>query len=312
MENTDKEMYSALLDIIKQESSPEAVKVRNLMLRRIAMAGDITPSRIQSPQNITQIGGYINLLESIKQDSLRNRMLASVLGVAAPGEEHILRDDLPELFFVRRPSDRPECEQVETLPLAFYMRSDFLEAFEGVLASLHAMGAALPVFLTTAPPLPPLSSPLPTQEGILTLLGRTLELVPTAAFINPEKDPIVVAKQEETVIVYVRSDSVKEGSAVKAYVREGEGYAVKEISAKLIPITPLMQAAGWYMEKGTPEQQGKPYDPASALRWRNITGLVSGRTTFANELYLLYTRAQIVGSCLREMLDAKWDGVKFA
>ncbi len=312
METTDNELYSVLLDIIKQESSPEAVEARNLMLQRIAMAGDITPSRIQAPQNITQIGGYINLLESIKQDELRNRMLASVLGVAAPGGGHELRDDRPELFFARRLSDRPECEQAETLPLAFYMRSDFLETFEGTLASFHAVGASLPVFLTAAPLLPSLSSPLPTQEGILALLGRTLELAPTAAFTNPEQDPLVVAEQEGAGIVYARSDSMQGSITVKAYVREGVGYAVEEISAKLIPITPLMQAAGWYMEKRTPEQQDRPYDPASALRWRNITGLVPGRTTFASELSLLYTRAQIAGSCLRDMLRALWDGTKFA
>ena len=312
MDNTDNEMYSALLEIIKQESSPEAVKARNLILRRIAMTGDVTPSRIQQTQNITQIGGYINLLASIQQEGIRNRMLASVLGVAAPGEEYVLRDDQPELFFARRTSDRPECEQMETLPLYFYMRSDFGEAFEGALAALHTVGATLPVLQTATPSLPPLSAPLPTPEGILALLGRIIELAPTAVFQNPEQDPLVVAQQDETAIVYARSNSGQELSAVKAYVWEDGGYVVKEISGKFISIAPLLQVAGWYMVKRAPEQQETDFVPASALRWRNITGLVPGRTTLASELSLLYPRAQIVDSCLREMLDARWDGAKFA
>jgi len=312
MSNTDNEMYSALLEIVKQEISPEAVKARNLMMRRIALSGDITPSRIQPPQNITQIGGYINLLTSINQEGLRDRMLASILGVAAPGEEYILRDNQPELFFARRASDRPECAQIETLPLYFYLRSDFLEAFEGALAALHTVGASLPVLQMSVPSLPPLSAPLPTQEEILALLGRLIELAPTAALQNPEQDPLVVAQHDESAIVYARAESGPELSGVQAYVREEEGYAVKELSGKFISVAPLLQAAGWYMEKRTPEQQGEPYDPASALRWRNITGLVPGRTTLGDELFLLYTRAQIVDSCLREMLNARWDGTKFA
>ena len=197
------------------------------------------------------------------------------------------------------------------MPLAFYMRNDFLEAFSGVLASLHAMGASLPVYHTSVPVLPSLTSRLPSQEEILALLGRSLELAPTAAFTNPELDPLVVANKDGNTIVYAKSENVTETTVVDAYVREGASYVIKEISAKLIPIAPLMQAAGWYMEKTNLEDQSKPYDPASALRWWNITGLVPGRTTLASELTLLYTHAQIIGSCLRDVLNAVWDGEKF-
>lgn len=66
------------------------------------------------------------------------------------------------------------------------------------------------------------------------------------------------------------------------------------------------------MEKRSPEDQEMPYDPAMALRYRNITGLISGRTTLAGELSLLYTQAQIVGSCIRDLPRAIWDGTRFA
>lgn len=309
METTDNELYSALLDIIKQENSPEAEGARNMMLRRIATAGDIAPSRIPAPQNITEIGGYINLLESIKQDDLRNRMLASTLGVATPADEYC--DKCPELFFARRPSDRPDCEQAETLPLMFYIRSDFLESLAGALTLLHNVGASLPIYLTAAPSLPPLTGPMPSQDGILALLGRVLELAPTAAFIHPEQDPLIVAQSDASAIVYARAESIQETTSVKAFLRAATGYANQELSLKLIPIAPLMQAAGWYMKKCDTAQLNTPYNPASALCWRNITGLVAGRTTLGSELSLLYTHAQIAASCLREELSALWDGTKF-
>lgn len=312
METTDNELYSALIDIIKQESSPEAVEARNLMLRRISMSGDITPSRIPAPLNITEIGGYINLLENIKQDDLRNRMLASVLGVAMPDDIKEFQQSRPELFFARYACDRPECEQADTLPLTFYMRNDFLETFKDSLALLHELGAMLAIYQTSAPRLPSISSQQPSQENILAILGRTLELALTSAFINPEQDPLIVANKEGNTIVYARANSLQETIVLNAYVREEEGYAFKEITGKFIPITPIMQAAGWYMEKRKDENQSRPYDPAASLCWRNITGMVPGRTTLASELTLLYTPAQITGSCLRDILYTVWDGAKFS
>src|SRR5690606_29241515 len=116
--------------------------------------------------------------------------------IAMPVEMDEIRENRPELFFSKHASDRPECEQAETLPLAFYMRNDFLEAFSGVLASLHAMGASLPIYCPSVPVLPSRTSRLPSQDEILALLGRSLELAPTAAFRNPVSDPLVVANKD--------------------------------------------------------------------------------------------------------------------
>lgn len=312
METIDNELYSALIDIIRQESSPEAVEARNLMLKRIAMAGDITPSRIPAPLNITEIGGYINLLESIKQENLRNRMLASVLGVAMPDDLNELISLKPVLFFVRHISDRPDCEQVNTLPLAFYMRNDFLESFISILEPLHKVGAMLPIYQTTAPRLPALTAKEPSGEEILRLLGRILELAPTAAFINPEQDPIIVADIEGETVVYAKASGLSEEVSVNAYIREGDEYRLEEITAKLIPIEVFMRAAGWYMKKRTDDDLSKPYDPATALIWRNETGLVPGRSSLSGEMSLLYSSTQIVESCVRDLLFTCWNGEEFA
>ena len=73
--------YQYLLEFLKQEASEEAVKIRNLMMRRIATEGTVTASRIPAPKNITELGGYINLLTSLGEDEMRRQTIAAALGV---------------------------------------------------------------------------------------------------------------------------------------------------------------------------------------------------------------------------------------
>jgi len=70
-----------LMDILKQESSEEAAKLRHFMMKRIATEGTTSASRIPAPRNITEIGGYINLLVSMQEYEMLCKMIASVLGV---------------------------------------------------------------------------------------------------------------------------------------------------------------------------------------------------------------------------------------
>ena len=73
--------YKYLVEILKQESSEEAAKIRNLMMKRIATEGTVISSRIPAPKNITEIGGYLNLLASLGEDEMRRKMVASALGI---------------------------------------------------------------------------------------------------------------------------------------------------------------------------------------------------------------------------------------
>jgi len=73
--------YQYLLEILKQESSEEAAKIRNLMMKRIATEGTVIESRIPAPKNITEIGGYLNLLASIGEDEMRRKAIAAALGL---------------------------------------------------------------------------------------------------------------------------------------------------------------------------------------------------------------------------------------
>ncbi|WP_107727269.1 hypothetical protein [Neisseria weaveri] len=83
--------------ILEQETSPEVQELKKLILRRIATESDTKASRIPEPLNITQIGGYVNLLMKLdKQEQQRvlemkqqkteyqlmlEQMLTSVLGL---------------------------------------------------------------------------------------------------------------------------------------------------------------------------------------------------------------------------------------
>ena len=68
--------------LLEHEVSPEILELKKMMLRRIAMESDIKPARIPAPLNITEIGGYINLLRKLNQDDVMLRQtLASILGL---------------------------------------------------------------------------------------------------------------------------------------------------------------------------------------------------------------------------------------
>ena len=83
MDNTD--LNEVLAKLLEQESNEETVALRNLILKRIATESDIRQARIPAPLNITEIGGYFNLLK--KDEAMRKQFLATVLGLPYISEE---------------------------------------------------------------------------------------------------------------------------------------------------------------------------------------------------------------------------------
>ncbi len=67
--------------ILEHETSPEVLEIKKLILKRIATESDIKPSRIPAPLNITEIGGYFNLLMQLNQQEMLRQALASILGL---------------------------------------------------------------------------------------------------------------------------------------------------------------------------------------------------------------------------------------
>src|SRR4051812_29569459 len=75
-------IIDTLAAIVDKSLSADALEAQTLLLRRLALEGDVIPSRIPAPRNITEIGGYLNLLATLGETGTRSQVLSSVLGVA--------------------------------------------------------------------------------------------------------------------------------------------------------------------------------------------------------------------------------------
>jgi len=69
--------------LLAQECSEEMRVLRLKALQRIVEETEVKPTRIPIPMNITEIGGYYNLLAKLEkeQTEMRMKMIASALGL---------------------------------------------------------------------------------------------------------------------------------------------------------------------------------------------------------------------------------------
>ena len=74
------ELNDLLDKILEKELSPDMMKLKLRILERIANESDVKPSRIPAPMNITEIGGYINLLRKLdKEQQQKNQAYTRML-----------------------------------------------------------------------------------------------------------------------------------------------------------------------------------------------------------------------------------------
>lgn len=82
------ELATLAAKLLAHETGPEVQKIKLDILRRIAAESDIKPARIPAPMNITEIGGYFNLMMKLKQEEMLKQTLSSILGLPMqPPEE---------------------------------------------------------------------------------------------------------------------------------------------------------------------------------------------------------------------------------
>lgn len=83
-------LINAIAQLLNSESNEEAQQYKNLILKRIAEESEVKPTRIPSPLNITEVGGYYNLIEQIQTNStkleekkleMQLSLIASALGL---------------------------------------------------------------------------------------------------------------------------------------------------------------------------------------------------------------------------------------
>jgi hypothetical protein len=77
-------VLDAIVELMKTGTRPEVLAAQATLLQRLAEQGDVFPSRVPPPRNITEVGGYLNLLEDARQSTMRLAAVASALGIAAP------------------------------------------------------------------------------------------------------------------------------------------------------------------------------------------------------------------------------------
>jgi hypothetical protein len=69
--------------LLEQETSDEVKALKLKILQRIAEESEVKPTRMPAPRNITELGGYYNLLAKLEKEKteMRMKMIASVLGI---------------------------------------------------------------------------------------------------------------------------------------------------------------------------------------------------------------------------------------
>jgi hypothetical protein len=303
----------ALLEVL--DRTVGSAQIQELLLQRLVTSGDVIPSRIPAPLNITEIGGYLNLLEGMAADDLRSQMLASILGVAGPLPASGL-PTAPILFFASTINHRPAGAAQSTIPLEIRIRSDLTAGLSGVFDQIAAKGAALPI-LGAPPGLPPLGDDV-DDDMLLAAIGRQIRIVPATALTDPDADPVAVARPDGggdlRVVARVIDDTAPEvGDVVAAdwtaFTCDADACTESTASRRYLEIEPLLAAAGWH--HGVPSAPVSLGDQGRWDRFDNVTGLISGETTLGDELALLYTDSQLAASSVRTRLQDLWDGTRF-
>lgn len=88
--------------LLQNENSLETQAIKRQILRRVATEGDVKASRIPAPLNITEIGGYFNLLEKLNSQDMIRQTLTSILG-------------LPVQYNIESEIEKAQAETIEQL-----------------------------------------------------------------------------------------------------------------------------------------------------------------------------------------------------
>lgn len=84
--------------LLEMETSAQMQKIRQLMLLRTALESDIRPTRMPAPRNITEIGGYYNLLAKMNQQAMMRQMVASAVGIPNDATSELTQQVIQKLI----------------------------------------------------------------------------------------------------------------------------------------------------------------------------------------------------------------------
>lgn len=304
----------ALAAVIRAAASPDVQEAQALMLRRLALEGSVVPSRIPPPLNITEVGGYLNLLAAAEHGELRTSAIASALGLASPGAIEWERTS-PRIGFGEIANPPVENADGGSFLLSVPMRADFAAAWRAhVLPRLAEVGAELPLWA------PPLRLPDPDPASLppdpMPLLGRRVWIAPEAALIDPDVDPVRIgrtdADPENTVRVSVRTATGTPLEAWHAFVwdQTADTLVVRAIgNVAGMDVGAIVGRAGFRLEP-RPAAPTRRFD----LGWGRLTnlgGLMPGVSRLGDELEAVWTSREIARSAFARRLNDVWNGAGF-
>ncbi|HEX6808623.1 MAG TPA: IPT/TIG domain-containing protein [Gemmatimonadaceae bacterium] len=309
-------LANGLMTMLQSATSPDALEAQSILLRRLALEGDIIPSRVPAPRNITEIGGYFNLLGKLHEPAMREQALAGILGVAGPTTPLGWVSTIP-LSMVAVTNDRPAGPAQPTIPLTFYVRSDFVTSTNAALTYLHQRGCTLPL-ASSAPRLPSGMPGATPPADALPFLGRTLDIVAATALSNPATDPIALVKPQGSATPFQIASNVLNAGSVTVPPAAYDAVqcnsttcaTVTLASQSVVDVAPVLANAGFY--PGNPLSQPTNGSDSAWSRFTNVSGLVAGTTKLGDELALLYDAPTIAGSVFAGALDWVWNGAAFA
>jgi|WetSurMetagenome_2_1015567.scaffolds.fasta_scaffold200799_2 hypothetical protein len=316
-EQTENSVLNSLLEILKQANNPDACETQNIMLRRLALQGDVVGSRVPAPRNITEIGGYLNLLREMQEAEMESQALAGILGVAGPNPPLGWTSNLPPLAMTPVPNDRPDGSSQSSIPLSFVVRSDFVLGMQSSLKTLHDQGCALPLMATDRRLPLACAAPSAPAADVLPYIGRILEVVPATGLSDPISDILAMVRPAGTTERYRIASRVLAAGTVPVPTADWDALkcdtsscsSITITGGQFVPIAPALALAGFYPKSPLPE-------PTTNLstewtRLTNSTGLVIAKTKLGDELYQLYGQAEVAASQFASMLNWVWDGSTF-
>lgn len=313
-------VLGALTDVIRGAVTPEIQHAQAMLLRRLALEGSVIPSRIPAPANITQVGGYFNLLTGLSETDMRRRMLGAALGLAS--DSPITGSWLPgptaqpPLTLTRLPNDRPAGTGGAAVPLIVAVREDFAASLAAAVDTAHIDGGLLPLWS-------PIALPAAASAGLDDLLlytGRAVLVAPSATLVDPEGDAVVLGRLvADAGTDYQLALRVPDGTA-GAPSQDWIGLVFDEMSGlyveralpavTLLPLTSVLDASGFTTETS----HGAPTSRQD-LHWATVrctAGLLTGISRLGDELALIHPADRIAASSLAAKLDWQWNGTRFA
>ncbi len=313
------QLVSNLLSVLTSATSPDAVEAQDIIMRRIALEGDVVGSRIPPLlDDITKFGGMINLLTSLGEKAMREQALAGILGVAGPSQPLGWISNNQPLAMADVTNDRPAGPAQPTIPLAVLVRSDYVTAVKAAMAAVHRFGATVPF---ASPPV--LQLPLaPRARRRRTTSCRTSAA--NSAWRPPPRSPTRPPTRWRSSGRPGHADpwqvAARVLTATPVTVPPADYDAIKctptasstvtLTAAALVPLGPILASAGFYPAAPLPL-------PANAAQtgWAtltNVTGLTAGVTRLGDELSLLYNAQTIAGSVFAPVVDWVWNGTAFS